>query len=644
MEELQPGDPSHMGPFTLHAVLGMGGMATVYLGSARDGRGGHTTPAVVKVLRKDFLSDEYLLRLFRREIAVLHAMNAGGTLEVIASDPNGERPWFATEYVPGMDLQSLLDAHGPFDTAQTLGLAGRLAPLLMRLRDNRIVHRDLKPSNILVLADGTLRLIDFGVVRRLDHTWTLPIQRIGTRAYMAPEQLFGGADHPSDVFSFGLTLSYAATGTPVDRTDLARLEGTDGAGRHRGAELPPDAFSRLAQPLRTIVSACTRPRPAERVTAPDLLGLLADHRVPPLNGPADHAPWLPAEARDTVLRHLERVRSFLPATPPPGRAPSGWLHRLSGLTHFTSPVDAGRGIALCSLDGTVSLVDALDGHVMWRRDLAARIEHTPAAGHGLLYVPCSDRTLFALDTADGSTRWVHPAGDSGVFAPVVTGDRVVVSTRDGSVHCVSARTGTRLWVSDRDAGPVYHRPTVANGVVFVSGWQGRLRALSLGDGTEVVRLPQFRDLVGAPAEARGTLFVAVRSGTLCAVDSLTGREKWRMVDGPTACTGPVPGDDLLFVGTARGTVRAHSMTTGHPVWWSSSAKRLKCPPVYHHGTLYVGTEDTLTAFDAPTGTVRWQRITEGSMHASPLIAHGHVYVGTVNCRVQAVPLPPHGAR
>lgn len=646
MEELQPGDPSHMGPFTLHGVLGMGGMATVYLGSHHARPGARATPAVVKVLRKDCLSDEYLLRLFRREILALRDMDAEGTLGVVASDPNGERPWFATEYVPGMDLQSVLDAHGPLDTAQTLGLAGELAPLLMRLRNNRIVHRDLKPSNILVLADGTLRLIDFGIVRRLDHTWTLPTQNVGTRAYMAPEQMLGIADYSSDVFSFGLTLRYAATGTPMDRTDLASLDGTDpdAVHRHPGAGLPADALSGLAEPLRAIVSACTRPHRDDRVTAPGLLTLLADHRVPPPDGTDGRAPWLPEGARDTVLRHLERVRSFLPASARSGRTPSGWLHPLGGRAHFTSPVDTGRGIALCSLDGSVSLVDALDGHLKWQRALAARIEHTPAAGHGLLYVPCSDRTLVALDTADGSTRWVYPAGNSGLFAPAVTGDRLVASARDGSVHCVSARTGTRLWISDRDTGPVFHRPTVANDVVFVSGWQGRLRALSLHDGTETARLPQVPDPVGAPAQSRGTLFVAGRTGVLCAIDARTGREKWRMVDGPPVRTGPVPGGDLLYVGTAQGTVRAHSTTTGHPVWCSSSTKRLTCLPVHHDGTLYVGTDDTLTAFDASTGTVRWQRITEGSMHAPPLIAHDHAYIGTWNCTVQAVPLPPRGAR
>lgn len=632
------------------AVLGAGGMATVYLANASGPRTADSMLAVVKVLRSDLSSDEYVRRLFRREIEALSEMDAEGTLRLLDCDPDSVPPWFATEYVSGMDLRTLVSDHGPLNTKAVLRLAAEIAPILVRLQTHNIVHRDLKPSNILVLsaADGSIRLIDFGVSRRLDQTRTWPTMRVGTDAFMAPEQTYGGAGHPSDMFALGLTLVYAATGAEMERPDLEEaLVG-------RPPRFPADAFNRLHASLRDLVVECTRPDPAHRITAQQLLIRLADHGVHPRESKTRRATWLPNTARSQVLKHAEHTKAFMPAqwdgrtgrtraSSDTDRPEVRWVHELSGRAYFTSPVDVTEGIAVCSLDGSVWLLDATDGRILWKRDLGARIECTPAAGHGMLYVPCSDRTLLALDTTDGSLRWSYTAGDSCVFTPVVAGNRVLVGARDGAVHCLSARTGSPFWVSDRGNGPVFDPPTVAVDRVYVSGWQGKLQSLTVHDGSGAMGLPQLQDLVGAPAGHVGTLFLASRTGTLCAIDTRTGRERWRSAGRAAACTGPVLGQGMLYVGTVGGTLWAHEARTGVAKWHLATSGRLRCVPVHDSGTLYVGSDDALTAVDALTGEVHWTHRTDGTMHAPPLVARGHAYIGTWNCTVQALNLPGSAA-
>ncbi|MEU5322877.1 PQQ-binding-like beta-propeller repeat protein [Streptomyces sp. NPDC021056] len=627
-------------------MLGAGGMATVYLADMKR-HAADSILAVVKVLRREWSQDTYVRRLFRQEIEALGEMDAQGTLKLLDSDPDSASPWFATEYVPGMDLRTLVFDHGPLETQAVLRMAAEIAPILMRLQAHNIVHRDLKPSNILILsaADGSLRLIDFGVARKLDRTRTRPAMKVGTDAFMAPEQMFGGAGHPSDMFALGLTLAYAATGRERDRSDLTEVL------LQRTPRFPEDAFDDLRTPLREVVKECTRPDPSQRITAQELLTRLAHHGIRVRENRKDHATWLPNTARTWVLTHAEHTRALMPE---PGTRPGAsvrpvaiprspevsWTHQLSGRAWFTSPVEVAEGIVVCSLDGSVRLLDPVDGTVLWRRDLGGRIESTPAKGHGMIFVPCSDRTLLALDTNDGSLRWSYHAGDSCLFTPVVQGERVLVGARDGAIHCISTHTGEAHWVSGRGNGPVFDRPTVTADRVYVSGWQGHLEALRLDDGSRATRLPQVKDIVGAPAAQGDRLFLASRTGALCAIDTETGKQPWCLVGRTAACTGPVMGHGMLYLGTVGGTVWAHDTHTGARMWRHSTSRRIKCAPVHDNDTLYVGSGHTLTALDALEGQLRWTHRTGASMHAPPLLAHGHAYIATWDCAVQALRLPP----
>ncbi|WFB05991.1 ABC transporter substrate-binding protein [Streptomyces sp. LX-29] len=206
--ELTPEDPQRVGPFRIVARLGSGGMGRVYLGRSRGGR-----PVAVKVVRPELAEDEEFRRRFAREVAAARQVNGVFTAGVVDADPDGSPAWLATAYVRGVSLDAAVAEHGAFPEGPVLTMGAGLAEALEAIHAVGVVHRDLKPSNVLLAADGP-RVIDFGIsvvdeVSSVTRTGMM----VGTPGFMSPEQLTGrpvGA--PSDVFSLGAVLVFAATG------------------------------------------------------------------------------------------------------------------------------------------------------------------------------------------------------------------------------------------------------------------------------------------------------------------------------------------------------------------------------------------------------------------------------------------------
>ena len=208
MHELQPGDPQLIGPYRLRGRLGAGGMGRVYLGLSPGGR-----PVAVKVIRGDLAQDPEFLARFRREITVARKVSGLFTAPVIDADLDGPVPWLATAYVPGPSLADAVSQHGPLPAGSVLALAKGLAEGLKAIHAAGVVHRDLKPANVLLAEDGP-RVIDFGISRAVEssaltHTGLV----VGSPGFMSPEQAEGRlVGPPSDIFSLGAVLAFAATG------------------------------------------------------------------------------------------------------------------------------------------------------------------------------------------------------------------------------------------------------------------------------------------------------------------------------------------------------------------------------------------------------------------------------------------------
>src|SRR5438477_8223679 len=205
---LQPEDPREIGPYRLLGQLGGGGMGQVFLAMSAGGR-----PIAVKVIRTELATDPDFRGRFRGEVAAAQKVSGLFTALVVDADLDAPMPWLATAYVPGPSLNEAVRIHGPLPVRSMLALTAGLAEGLDAIHAAGVVHRDLKPSNVLLAEDGP-RVIDFGISRAAEEsplTGTGLI--IGSPGFMSPEQAQGHTvGLPSDVFSLGAVLAFAATG------------------------------------------------------------------------------------------------------------------------------------------------------------------------------------------------------------------------------------------------------------------------------------------------------------------------------------------------------------------------------------------------------------------------------------------------
>ncbi|NHD17456.1 MULTISPECIES: serine/threonine-protein kinase [unclassified Actinopolyspora] len=292
MQPLLAGDPDKIGDYRLLARIGKGAMGAVYLGVSRGGR-----PVAVKVAKPELAEDSEFRERFRREASMSAAVGGFWTATVVDSDPESAHPWLATEYVPGPTLHQAVAEHGPLPESTVLGLGAGLAEALQAVHRAGLVHRDLKPANVLLGPDGP-RVIDFGISRAMAATgMTATGMFFGTPGFFSPEQTTGSeVAPPSDVFSLGAVLAFAATGAaPFGNENTAAM-------LYRVVHNEPD-LSALPEAVRSPVAACLAKDPNARPSTGELLDTLG-------NSERFSAEWLPADVKALINGHtaqLERV-------------------------------------------------------------------------------------------------------------------------------------------------------------------------------------------------------------------------------------------------------------------------------------------------------------------------------------------------
>ncbi|MFI6293678.1 serine/threonine-protein kinase [Nonomuraea sp. NPDC050790] len=253
----QSGQPAWIGPYRVLHQLGRGGQGAVYLATAPDGN-----RVAVKVLHD--LVDETARARFAREVDSARRVATFSTARLLDVNITGQHAYIVSEYVEGPSLEQLVKKHGPRDQDSLVRLALSTAGALAAIHKAGVVHRDFKPSNVLIGPDGP-RVIDFGIARALDQVTVTQGKMVGTPPYMSPEQLTGEAVGPaSDVFSWAVTMIFAATGRPAFGED------TVPAVFNRVLTVHPD-LSPLPPGLRGIIGSCLNKSPAERPSASDVM-------------------------------------------------------------------------------------------------------------------------------------------------------------------------------------------------------------------------------------------------------------------------------------------------------------------------------------------------------------------------------------
>ncbi|MET7329121.1 protein kinase [Nonomuraea sp. NPDC005650] len=272
MNQFQPlaaDDPRRLGTYEIVARLGEGGQGVVYLGKSESGE-----QVAVKLLHNALVADADARTRFLREVAVAQRVARFCTAPVLHADLDGSRPYIVSEYVPGPSLREMVINEGPRRGAALERLAISTATALAAIHRAGILHRDFKPANVLMGPEGPV-VIDFGIARALDSPGaTATGMAMGTPSYLAPEQLSGAAvSEAADVFAWGVTMVFAATGKPAFGADSIPVV------MNRILNEEPE-LGRMEGVLGELVGLCLSKDPTQRPSADELIVRLTGQPAP----------------------------------------------------------------------------------------------------------------------------------------------------------------------------------------------------------------------------------------------------------------------------------------------------------------------------------------------------------------------------
>lgn len=192
------------GKWTLERLLGVGGMASVYVGVHKIGR-----RDAIKILHPHVAEDEDIRERFEREALAVNRFEHPGKVEIRDIDVTDEgEPFLVMELLEGQSLRELAKGNPGLDLPRLLSIVDDVLDVLAAAHDKGIIHRDVKPDNVFVQDSGVVKLLDFGVARIQESpSMTLTGVRVGTTSYMAPEQVRGRQiDGRVDIFALGATM------------------------------------------------------------------------------------------------------------------------------------------------------------------------------------------------------------------------------------------------------------------------------------------------------------------------------------------------------------------------------------------------------------------------------------------------------
>jgi serine/threonine-protein kinase len=403
--------------YEIQEVLGEGTHGIVYLARQL---------SLDKLVALKMLRDEALYRLeyhnlLQRDAKVLATLDHHNIVRVIDFGHSDGRPFYSMEYVKGCSLDKKLQA-GPLAAPEAAELVKTLAQALHVVHQKGIVHRDLKPANILLAEDGTAKLADFGLAKRLDkESIDGGGQLIGNIAHMAPEQAAGNTDDvgpAADIWALGVILYELIAG----HLPFRGKRWLDTLERIRNSEPEPMPANCVDKDLQAICAKCLEKDPAQRfATASDLADELGRYLLQDLRDPVKtrKRPWTvrawrrlryhPASQKVAVAVGIAAVIAvpiliaLAFSTPTPALTPEELETRrmAEALAAHNQDLDAGKLVHLIGPSGRPS-------HFVWKTDptastISAAADSTFSVSHpefGLLELlpdPRHDHYFFSAE-------------------------------------------------------------------------------------------------------------------------------------------------------------------------------------------------------------------------------------------------------
>jgi serine/threonine-protein kinase len=392
------------GRYRLSGRIAVGGMGEVWRGTDKL----LDRPVAVKLLSAAHAGDEAFRARFRAEARYAASLSHPGIAQVFDFGETSDLPsggsYLVMELVPGEPLSALIARHGRLSASATLSIVGQSADALDAAHQAGIVHRDIKPGNLLVTADGTTKITDFGIARALWASQEAHLTQtgivMGTASYVSPEQATGGTiTSASDIYSLGVVAYECLTGWPPFTADTPLAIAV--AHMHRPVPpLPAD----VPDPVADLVLAMLAKQPADRPesarwvadrvrllggglpTSPDLFA------VPTAAAPGAAAATIADAATDALLGAAPTRADF--AAPPTATglaayagAPSDAERVRDGSRrHRRALVAAVVSVAFVGIGGTIAAV-MLSGHPINAANVTSPRSGAPAAPRAAASTP-----------------------------------------------------------------------------------------------------------------------------------------------------------------------------------------------------------------------------------------------------------------
>lgn len=316
----------------------------------------------------------------------------------------------------------------------------------------------------------------------------------------------------------------------------------------------------------------------------------------------------------------------------------------------------------------------------WVANLGSPIASSPVVADGLLYIGAEDGVLYALDAAEGWSRWQFATGNAIASSPAIADGILYFGSGDKRVYALDARHGLFLW-SFETLDNVIASPAVADGLVFVGSEDRTMYALDARTGALRWKFRTGDRIVSSVAVADGVVCFGSADGIVYALDAATSEVVWRRVTDGAVDSTPALSDGVLYVGSSDAHIYAIEMTMGHVLWASETRAPVVASPSVGPDIVYAGDQSrwlfalrrtdgkwawrakTGTLFtsspllvgdrllfadatgglhvtDADTGELLFSQPVDGAVTGSPTWADGRLYVGTRAGKVYAFRTSP----
>ncbi|WP_432169884.1 protein kinase domain-containing protein [Streptomyces sp. 1222.5] len=580
--------PARIGPYEVLRRLGSGGMGEVYLAESRTG-----LRLAVKVVRHEHAEDRTFRARFRHEVRAARTVGGEGTFtaRVVDADTEAERPWMATEFVPGPNLRDAVLDHGALPEPAVRVLAAALAEALAAIHAKGLIHRDLKPSNILLAPDGP-RVIDFGIVRALEATaLTRTGAVVGSVGYVSPEQIRNGGQvgPPSDVFSLGAVLAHAAAG----REPFG--EGQDSVILLRILTRDFD-LSGVPEGVRPLVAACLREDPLERPTPSEVVAAagFTPHALRGAVRPGWYGPAAgPGPAHDDRPSGVEYLSPTAPeATAPAPSEPPG--------AAVPAPSEPPRATAMPDLEpGSVASGPASRAAV-----LAA-----PAPATSEPHRPADTPDLAPGATASGSAPGAVTPAPSPPSRSATTPDPATGAAASGSASATPVSGASPAVTTAPEAATAVPSVSEATTVTPVTP----VTPASSSSPTRPVVRPR-----GPVAPGRRRLLKVLAGGSVAA-----GAGAWLWQRGPDVVSHSASHGDSL-TSTPAAVERSAVLRWQYDVGGIGGLDGPCCALSPDGSVVYVGTSDGVLHAMSRDGSRRW-KVRLGDDVSSPVATREGVY-------------------